>query len=92
MPDFIADATLDITDAVCPLTFVKIKVALEELEDGQILSVRLNDGEPTRNIPRSLKDEGHQVLKLADSGDGAYNLIVRKNGAGGQPFLPEDKK
>ncbi|MDR0882694.1 MAG: sulfurtransferase TusA family protein [Candidatus Adiutrix sp.] len=78
MPDFIIDATVDITDVVCPVTFVKAKVALEELEPGRVLAIRLNDGEPVQNVPRSLKDEGHQVLKLAANGDGTYDLLVRK--------------
>ena len=69
---------VDITDVVCPLTFVKAKVAIEELEDGEILSVRMNDGEPVQNVPRSLKEEGHQILKLIDNNDGTYNLIVKK--------------
>jgi len=55
-------------------------VALEELEDGQVLSIRMNDGEPVQNVPRSIKDEGHQILKLLDNQDGTYNLIVRKAG------------
>jgi len=78
MDDFTIDETVDITDVVCPVTFVKVKVALEELDSGQVLSVRLNDGEPVQNVPRSLKEEGHRVLKLAGNGDGTYNLIVRK--------------
>jgi len=78
MDDFIIDERIDITDVVCPVTFVKAKVALEELEDGQILSIRLNDGEPVQNVPRSIKEEGHRILKLADNGDGTYNLIVKK--------------
>ncbi|WP_286944918.1 sulfurtransferase TusA family protein [Acetobacterium sp. UBA5834] len=69
---------VDITDVVCPLTFVKAKVAIEELEVGEILSIRLNEGEPVQNIPRSLKEEGHKVLKLIDNEDGTYNLLVRK--------------
>ena len=57
-----ADDSLDITDVVCPITFVKVKMALEDLENGQILDVHLNEGEPIQNVPRSLKDEGHKVL------------------------------
>ncbi len=75
-----ADETVDITDVVCPVTFVKAKVALEELDDGQILSIHMNDGEPVQNVPRSIKDEGHQILKLTDNGDGTYDLLVRKVG------------
>ena len=80
MADFIIDDTVDITDVVCPTTFVKAKVALEELDDGQILSVKMNDGEPVQNVPRSIKEEGHQILKLIDNEDGTYNLIVKNNG------------
>lgn len=72
------DDTVDITDVVCPLTFVKAKVALEELEEGQILLIRMNDGEPVQNVPRSIKEEGHQILKLLNNDDGTFNLIVKK--------------
>ena len=44
------DDTVDITDVVCPVTFVKAKVAIEELDDGQILAVRMNDGEPVQKV------------------------------------------
>lgn len=78
MADLKIDETVDITDVVCPVTFVKAKVALEELDDGQILAVHMNDGEPVQNVPRSIKDEGHQILKLINNEDGTYDLIVRK--------------
>ncbi len=66
MADFNIDDTVDITDVVCPTTFVKAKVALEELDEGQ--------------VPRSIKEEGHKILKLIDNEDGTYNLIVEKVG------------
>ena len=78
MADFKIDDTVDITDVVCPTTFVKVKIALEELEEGEILSVKMNDGEPVQNVPRSIKEEGHQIL--IDNEDGTYNLIVKKVG------------
>lgn len=78
MADFNIDATVDITDVVCPVTFVKAKVALEELENGEILSIRMNEGEPVQNVPRSIKEEGHRILKLISNDDGTYNLIVKK--------------
>lgn len=74
------DDTVDITDVVCPVTYVKAKVALEELDEGQILSIRMNDGEPVQNVPRSIKEEGHQILKLDDNEDGTYTLYVKKAG------------
>ena len=74
------DDTVDIADVVCPVTFVKAKVALEELDEGQVLSIRMNDGEPVQNVPRSIKEEGHQILKLDDNEDGTYTLYVKKVG------------
>ena len=74
MADYTITDTVDITDVVCPVTFVKAKVALEELDDGDILAVRMNDGEPVQNVPRSFKDDGHQVLQLDDNNDGTYTL------------------
>ena len=72
------DDEVDITDKVCPMTFVKAKVAIDELDDGEILAIRMNDGEPVQNVPRSMKEEGHQILKLTDSEDGTYTLYVKK--------------
>ena len=80
MADIKIDDSVDITDVVCPVTFVKAKAALEELEDGEVLAVRMNDGEPVQNVPRSIKEEGHQILKLEDNEDGTYTLIVKKAG------------
>ena len=74
------DDTIDITDVVCPITFVKVKMALEDLVDGQILGVHLNEGEPIQNVPRSLKDEGHKVLSVSQAADGTYDLVVQKGG------------
>ena len=74
------DDTIDITDVVCPITFVKVKMALEDLDDGQILGVHLNEGEPIQNVPRSLKDEGHKVLSVNQTADGTYDLVVQKGG------------
>jgi len=76
--DFEVTDEVDITDKVCPLTFVKAKVAIDELEDGEVIAIRMNDGEPVQNVPRSIKEEGHQILKLVNNEDGTYNLIVKK--------------
>jgi len=78
--EFQVDDRVDITDVNCPVTFVKAKVALEELDEGQVLQVHLNNGEPVQNVPRSLKEEGHEILKLEDNGDGTFELYVRKVG------------
>ena len=70
--------TIDITDVTCPITFVKSKVAIEELEEGEVLQIHLNSGEPLENVPRSLAEEGHEVLKKVDNGDGTWELYVKR--------------
>ncbi|MCM1182919.1 MAG: sulfurtransferase TusA family protein [Roseburia sp.] len=80
MAEISYDAEVDITDKVCPLTFVKAKVALDELDEGEVLAIRLNDGEPVQNVPRSFQQEGQEVLDLVSNEDGTYTLYVRKAG------------
>ncbi len=79
-PEFAVDEKVDVTDVVCPVTFVKTKVALDELDEGQVLQVHLNGGEPAQNVPRSVQDEGHKVLKVQDNGDGTFELFIKKVG------------
>lgn len=78
MADFEVADKVDITDVVCPVTFVKTKIALEELDEGEVLQVHIAEGEPLQNVPRSCKEEGHKVLKLDDNGDGTFELFVQK--------------
>ena len=80
MAEIKADDSIDITDVTCPITFVKTKVALEELDEGQILQVHLNSGEPAENVPRSIKEEGHEILEFTDNGDGTFELFIKKVG------------
>lgn len=73
-----AAQVVDITSVVCPITFVKVKVALEELEPGQLLEILMKDGEPIQNVPRSLKDEGHKLVRVENNGNGTYTVFVEK--------------
>lgn len=75
-----ASAFVDITDVVCPMTFVKAKVAMEELADGQILEIKMNSGEPIQNVPRSFKEEGDKVLQVLQNEDDTYTVWVEKGG------------
>lgn len=72
-----AKASLDITSDVCPITFVKTKLKLEELEPGEVLEVILKSGEPLENVPRSAKQEGHKILKVEQQGEN-FRLLIRK--------------
>lgn len=58
------DHFLDITSDVCPITFVKTKLLIERMKSGEIATVLLPDGEPLQNVPRSVREYGHEVLAL----------------------------
>ena len=76
--------TLDITNDSCSITFVKIKLALESLAAGDILEILLSGGEAVKNVPRSLRAEGHRVVALEKQSNGTYRLLVEKEGASGK--------
>jgi TusA-related sulfurtransferase len=78
-----AQYSLDISAEVCPLTFVKTKLLLETMAAGEIACIRLGNGEPLDNLPRTLRDQGHSVLELRPEqpGGDVYQLLVKKGGA-----------
>lgn len=53
---------LDLRGVKCPINYVKTKLRLEMMDSGERLAVFLDDGEPIRNVPASLKNDGHTVL------------------------------
>ena len=74
-----ADREIDITRDVCPMTFVKTRIALDRLASGQTLLVRLRGEEPLRNVPRTAVEQGHSVLEQRDEADGSTLLLLRKS-------------
>ncbi len=69
---------LDITGELCPMTFVRVRLALDRLAPGTLLQVRLAGAEPTENVPRTLAEQGHTVLSQTPGPDGTMTLLVRK--------------
>ncbi len=78
------DYYLDITAEVCPLTFVKTKLLIEKMKPGEIAQVRLQGEEPLVNVPRSVREMGHEILALdPEAGEparGVHRLWVKKTG------------
>lgn len=73
----VPDDSIDLRGVLCPINFVKTKLKLEMMDSGQILEVILDDGEPIRSVPRSLKEEGHKIIKVENK-EGVYRLLVKK--------------
>lgn len=79
------DYYLDITDEVCPMTFVKTKLLVERVESGALLRVRLAGAEPLENVPRSVQDMGHRIVSCTPEDparpDGPHILLIEKTEA-----------
>jgi len=74
----VADRTLDITAEVCPMTFVRTRLALDALASGQTLLVLLKGDEPVRNVPRTAAEQGHTVLAQSTDAAGITHLLLRR--------------
>jgi tRNA 2-thiouridine synthesizing protein A len=69
---------IDLRGVSCPTNFVKAKLALEDIETGEIAQILLDDGEAVKNVPRSLKAEGHRLIGLKQAEEGHYVLELEK--------------
>lgn len=71
------DIELDLRGVICPYNFVKTKLKLETMDQGQVLVVLLDDGDPIKNVPRSVENEGHTVL-AQDRVGSSYRVLIRR--------------
>ena len=60
------------------MNYVRVKLRLETLKAGQVLEALVDDGEAAKNVPRSARDEGHEVLLTEPQGAGVVRVLIRK--------------
>jgi tRNA 2-thiouridine synthesizing protein A len=70
-------ANLDLRGVVCPINFVKTKLKLEEMNKGEILEIVIDEGEPMANVPRSVREEGHKIIKVEKLNE-HFRLLIEK--------------
>ena len=73
-------AVYDLRGVACPLNYVKTKLKLEMMDAGEQLEVWLDAGEPIKNVPMSLKNDGHKVLleEALEPAAAHYRVLVEK--------------
>ena len=69
--------SLDLKGVACPFNYVQAKVRLETMQVGQLLEITIDDGEPIENVPKSLINDGHDLLDTKKIGK-HYRLTIRK--------------
>ncbi len=72
------DKTLDIRGEICPYTLVKTKLAVEDIEVGQVLEVILDYPEAADSIPKAMLNYGNSVLKVEKINPKEWRIIIRK--------------
>lgn len=69
--------SLDLKGVACPFNYVQAKIRLETMQLGQLLEVTIDDGEPIENVPKSLTNDGHEIVDTKKVGQ-HYRLTIRK--------------
>jgi len=72
--------SLDITRETCPMTFVRVRLALDRLAPGDLLEVLLSGEEPRRNVPRTAVEQGHAIVEQSEDASGITRLLLRRGG------------
>jgi tRNA 2-thiouridine synthesizing protein A len=75
----VADKELNLQGEVCPYTFVKSKLALEIMQPGQVLRVIVDNDESAANVPRSMQNEGHNILGVTKLNNKDWQIVVQKS-------------
>ena len=73
-----SDLELDLRGEVCPYTFVKAKLATEEMAAGQVLRILLDHLPAVDDVPRSLATQGDEVLQVRQLNDTDWEVLVKK--------------
>jgi TusA-related sulfurtransferase len=72
------DHRIDISSETCPMTFVLVRLALDQMKAGQVLEIRLRGAEPRRNIPLTAQEQGHEVISITDENNGESIILLRR--------------
>ncbi|MDO8282813.1 MAG: sulfurtransferase TusA family protein [Thermodesulfovibrionia bacterium] len=78
MGEIKADKHLDIRGVFCPYTLVKSKLAMEDIEVGQVLRIILDYPEAAVSIPKAMINYGHNVISVEKIDDKDWVVFVRK--------------
>ncbi|RMH38887.1 MAG: sulfurtransferase TusA family protein [Deltaproteobacteria bacterium] len=72
------DPVLDLRGEVCPYTFVRARLRLEQMAPGERLVVVVDHEPATRNVPRSAREWGQEVGDVREVEPGVWHIPVTK--------------
>jgi len=71
------DVELDCTGLFCPEPIFRTRVALDDMEKGQVLEVTADDPAAEEDLKRLAKRLGHEVIEVRKEGE-EVTLLIRK--------------
>ena len=69
---------IDLLDEICPMTFVKTKLAIEQINQGERIKVIFNSQEAKTNVPRSLSEVNHKIIAIKNIDKEKFYIIIEK--------------
>lgn len=77
MPQVNLDKILNLQGIACPQNSAIALLKLAGIKSGSTLEIIIDDGEPIKNVPNSIKDEGHKIMSMTKV-DKVCKILVRK--------------
>lgn len=68
---------LNLAGVACPQNSARALLKLEGMKSGSILEITIDDGEPIKNIPSSIEEEGYKIIDTRKENN-KWILLVRK--------------
>lgn len=72
-----ADDALDLTGVPCPKNAARTILKLMTMDEGEVLKVIIDDGEPIALVPESVEYDGHTILERVQLPDTRWELWIR---------------
>jgi TusA-related sulfurtransferase len=71
------DRELNLKGKICPYTFIESMLTLEEMKPDAVLRVIVDYPPAVCDVPRSLRNEGYEVLEVSPINETDWAILVR---------------
>jgi len=72
-----ADEELDLTGVPCPKNAARTLLKIMTMDEGEVLKITIDDGEPIDLVPESIEDDGHTILERQQLQDTRWELWIQ---------------
>ena len=68
---------INLVGEVCPMTFVKTRLAIEKIENNKILKFIYDSEEAKINVPKSIEEIGHSIIDVKNIDKNKFYIIIK---------------